>query len=46
MTPEQALEILNQAAAKALLTRENHYICQQAVDVLGSLLKKPKKEDK
>ncbi len=39
MTPEQALEILNQAAAAANLPRVGHIQVQQAIQVLTEALK-------
>jgi hypothetical protein len=38
MTPEQALQILNEATAQALLTRQGHFSVQQALQVLARLV--------
>ena len=42
MTPEQALQILDQAAASAPLTRREHLAVQEAVQVLSKLLESRK----
>ena len=39
MTPEQALSILDQAAARASLQRQEHVAVQQAVAVLAEAIK-------
>lgn len=42
MTPEQALQILDNAAAQALLSRDNHIAVAQAVETLRALIEKAK----
>jgi len=38
-TPEQALSILDQAASRATLTRQEHVAVQQAVQILAQALR-------
>ena len=40
MTPEQALQVLDQAASRALLPREDHYRVQVAVETLKAVIEK------
>jgi hypothetical protein len=40
MTPEQALQILDQAASKASLERAGHATVQQAIMILAKALEK------
>ena len=40
MTPEQALQVLDQAASRALLPREDHYRVQVAVETLKVVIEK------
>lgn len=44
MTPEEALRIVDQAAGKAILSRHDHIIVQQAMQVLVEAIK-PKVEE-
>lgn len=44
MNIEQALQILDQAASRALLPREDHYHVQMAVETIKSEFEKLKKE--
>jgi hypothetical protein len=47
MTPEEALQILEQAAALAPLNRQGHVAVQQAAQVLQRAIKpKPEEKDK
>ena len=39
LTPEQALSILDEAAALAPLTRQQHVLVQQAAQVLATLIR-------
>ncbi len=39
MTPEQALQILDQAAALAAMSRKDHALIRQAVQVLAETIK-------
>ena len=44
MTPEQALSILDEAAALAPLTRQQHVLVQQARAVLATLIQQQRTE--
>lgn len=44
MTPEQALNILSQAAAEFRGTRKDHEMLEQAVRTLGAALTKPEEK--
>jgi hypothetical protein len=44
MTIEQALQILDQAASRAMLPREDHYKIQVAVETIKSEFEKVRKE--
>jgi hypothetical protein len=44
MTPEQALQILEQASAQAALPKQGHVACMQALEVLKKALE-PKPEE-
>jgi len=44
MTIEQALQILDQAASRAMLPREDHYRVQVAVETIKSEVEKLQKE--
>lgn len=44
MTIEQALQILDQAASRAMLPREDHYRVQVAVETIKSEFEKMRKE--
>ena len=47
MTPEQALQVLQIAAQKAPMIKNDHDICAQAVKILAEILQKikePKQE--
>jgi len=46
MTPEQALNILNQVSSQALLSRDNHEKVLVAVDTLKKLIEDKPKEKK
>jgi len=37
MTPQQALQILSEAAAKANMPLQDHVLCKQAAEVLAPL---------
>jgi len=39
MTPEQALQILDNAAARAVLTRQNHQLVAEATATLAQFIK-------
>ena len=42
MTPEQALQMLNEAVAMASMSRAQHIQIQQAVEVLGTAIQRLK----
>jgi len=44
MTIEQAVQILDQAASRAMLPREDHYRVQMAVETIKSEVEKLRKE--
>lgn len=44
MTIEQAVQILDQAASRAMLPREDHYRIQVAVETIKSEVEKLRKE--
>ncbi len=44
MTIEQAVQILDQAASRAMLPREDHYRVQVAVETIKSEVEKMRKE--
>lgn len=44
MTPEEALRIVDQAAGKAILSRQDHIVVQQAVQVLAEAIKAKEEE--
>jgi hypothetical protein len=44
MTPEQALQVLDQAASRAMLPREDHYRVQVAVETIKGEVEKLRKE--
>lgn len=46
MTPEQALQILDNAAARAQLTRQDHVAVQQAVAVLRRMIEQKLESDR
>lgn len=47
MTPEQALSVLFQAASKALLSKQDHLLCEDALKILTAVItpKEPKKDE-
>ena len=44
MTPEQAVELVDQAASKAVLSRADHFMVQQAVQTLRALISADRKK--
>lgn len=44
MTPEQALQILDQAVSKLQVTRQDHVVLQMAISILNGLVNPTKTE--
>ncbi len=46
MTPQEAIQILDQAAAMAPLNRQSHIAVQEALNILRELLRKKQDDSK
>lgn len=46
MTPEEAIKILDNIAAQAQLSRRDHEIVVQAIQIINDLIKKTKNDNK